>query len=81
MINYDKSKTLATNVANLFKWVGWVCREMQDGRVEIARQDIRTNEEDLIKAEQECTELDLANIIAEQTITDLDIRVMMLEGE
>lgn len=67
MINYDKSKTLATNVANLFKWVGWVCREMQDGRVEIARQDIRNNEEDILKAQADFVEsvVDEYNAICE----------------
>ena len=55
-ISYDKTKSLTHNVLEAFKFLNWVCREMQDGRVDIARQDITQNTNDILQAQADFVE-------------------------
>lgn len=78
---YDSSKSLISNIMELFKYANFNYREMTIGRVQTNTNKSLQNEADIIIAEQNCTELDIQNIIAEQTITDLDLRVLALEAK
>jgi len=79
--NYDYTKTLGQNVKELFKYVNYNYREMTMGRVPQTTEATTQNANDLLLAEQEITDKDIALIEAEQNLTDLDIRVMELEAK
>lgn len=58
----------------------WDYDEAVLSRVDYAIYLSEQNAEDIISAEQEITDHDLALIEAEQEITDMDIRIMELEN-
>ena len=59
----------------------WEYDEARLSHVDYAIYAAEKSAEDLIEAEQEITDQDLALMEAEQEITDLDLRVMELENE
>lgn len=62
------------------KYDMWVYDEAKLSRADYAIYVAEQNMNDLIEAEQEITEHDLALLEAEQEITDMDLRIMELEN-
>ena len=62
------------------KYDMWVYDEAKLTRADYAIYAAEQNAADLIDAEQEITDQDLALIEAEQEITDMDLRIMELEN-
>ena len=58
----------------------WVYEEAKLSRADYAIYSAEQNTNDIIAAEQEITDQDLALLDAEQEITDLDLRIMELEN-
>ena len=58
----------------------WVYEEAKLSRADYAIYAAEQTAEDIISAEQEITDHDLALLEAEQEITDLDLRLMELEN-
>ena len=58
----------------------WVYDEAKLSRADYAIYAAEHNTNDIISAEQEITDHDLALIEAEQEITDMDLRIMELEN-
>ena len=58
----------------------WVYDEAKLTRADYAIYAAEQNTNDLIEAEQEITDQDLALLEAEQEITDMDLRIMELEN-
>ena len=65
---------------NAEKYTIWVYEEAKLSRAEYAIYAAEQNAVDLIEAEQEITDQDLALLEAEQEITDMDLRIMELEN-
>ena len=62
------------------KYDMWVYDEAKLSRADYAIYAAEQNTADLIEAEQEITEQDLALLEAEQEITDMDLRIIELEN-
>ena len=62
------------------KIVRWVYEEAKLSRADYAIYAAEQTAQDIISAEQEITDQDLALLDAEQEITDMDLRIMELEN-
>ena len=76
----DKIYNAIADLSNRFAESQKKLNEILDAKCVRNSENIAETNENLVLAEQAITDMDIRNIETEQTITDLDIRLMGLEA-